>query len=127
MGPVTGALVLTYVYGGAIVISALLFLGYGGLCLFSDGMAAEFERYGLSRYRRSTGALEVLGGVGLIVGVLLPPIMLVASSGLALLMLLGLGARVRVRDPFVEMLPAAVLLVLNVFIAVVAAGLVTLV
>jgi hypothetical protein len=107
---------LTFGYSAAALISAALFLVYGGLCLFSDGMEAEFERYGLSRFRRSTGALEVLGGAGLLVGLLVAEVMLLASAGLALLMLLGIGARVRVRDPFLEMLPAIILMVMNVFI-----------
>jgi hypothetical protein len=102
----------------AVLVSAVLFLVYGLLCLFSNGMEEEFARYGLSRFRRLTGGLEVLGGAGLLVGLLVPEILLVASGGLALLMLLGVVARVRVRDPLFEMLPALVLLVMNVFIVV---------
>ena len=107
---------MAYASTTAVVVSAALFLVYGLLCLFSNGMQEEFSRYGLSRFRRLTGALEVLGGAGLLVGLLVPTIMLVASGGLALLMLLGIIARIRVRDPLLEMLPAFVLLVMNVFI-----------
>jgi uncharacterized membrane protein YphA (DoxX/SURF4 family) len=104
----------------SIVLSAALFLLYGFLCLFSNGMQEEFERYGLSRFRRLTGGLEVLGGAGLLVGLLLPPVLVVASGGLALLMLLGVIARVRVRDPLLQTMPAAFLLVVNLSILVVA-------
>ena len=107
---------MAYASTTAVVVSAALFLVYGLLCLFSNGMQEEFSRYGLSRFRRLTGALEVLGGAGLLVGLLVPTIMLVASGGLALLMLLGVIARIRVRDPLLEMLPAFVLLVMNVLI-----------
>ena len=107
---------MAYASTTAVLVSAALFLVYGLLCLFSNGMQEEFSRYGLSRFRRLTGALEVLGGAGLLVGLLVPTIMLVASGGLALLMLLGVIARIRVRDPLLEMLPAFVLLVMNVFI-----------
>jgi len=109
---------MAYAYWAAVLVSAVLFLVYGLLCLFSDGMEEEFTRYGLSRFRRLTGALEVLGGAGLLVGLLVTEIMLLASGGLALLMVLGVIARVRVRDPLLEMLPALVLLVMNVFIFV---------
>ena len=109
---------MAYASTTAVVVSAALFLVYGFLCLFSNGMQEEFSRYGLSRFRRLTGALEVLGGAGLLVGLLVPTIMLVASGGLALLMLLGVIARIRVRDPLLEMLPAIVLLAMNVFILV---------
>ena len=111
-------------YGAATLVAALLFIIYGLLCLFSGGMMAEFERYGLSRFRRLTGALEVLGGAGLIVGLFVPEVMLVASGGLALLMLLGLIARFRVRDSFLESLPASILLLMNVFLFVAALGIV---
>jgi len=107
---------MAFAYWAAVLVSAVLFLVYGFLCLFSDGMVEEFDRYGLSRFRRLTGALEVAGGAGLLVGLRVPEIMVVASSGLALLMLLGVSARIRVRDPLLETLPAAVLLVANLFI-----------
>lgn len=103
-------------YGAALLLSALLFLYYGLLCLFSDGMKAEFQRFGLSRYRRLTGGLEVLGAVGLLAGVLVPGLILAASAGLALLMVLGIMTRVRVGDSLLETLPAGVLLVVNLFL-----------
>jgi hypothetical protein len=109
---------MAFATSAAVLISAAVFLIYGALCLFSNGMEEEFARYGLSRFRRLTGALEVLGGIGLLVGLLVPEILLVASGGLALLMLLGVIARVRVRDPLLEMLPAVVLLVMNAFILI---------
>jgi uncharacterized membrane protein YphA (DoxX/SURF4 family) len=105
-----------------VLVSAALFLSYGFLCLFSDGMRAEFDRFGLARYRRLTGGLEVLGGVGLIVGLFFPAVMLIAATGLALLMLLGVIARVRVQDPFLEILPATILLVMNGYLVSVAWG-----
>lgn len=107
---------MPFVYGVAVLLSASSFLIYGLLCLFSDGMEEEFERFGLSRYRRLTGALEVLGAVGLAVGVFVTEVMVAASAGLALLMVLGVITRVRVRDSFVETLPAVILLCVNLFI-----------
>ncbi len=115
---------MTLAYGTTALVSAVLFLVYGGLCLFWNGMAEEFERYGLSRFRRLTGGLEVLGGLGLLVGLLAAEVMLVASAGLALLMLLGVIARVRVRDPLLEIVPAAVLMVANAYLFSAAWGIV---
>lgn len=116
---------MTFAYLAAVLVSAVLFIVYGLLCLFSNGMEAEFERYGLSRFRRMTGGLEVLGGAGLLVGLLAPVVMLIASGGLAFLMLLGVIARVRVSDPLLEILPAAFLFVANVFILYSAWGVVS--
>jgi len=45
---------------------------YGAQCLFSASMQAEFIRFGLERFRVLTGILEVLGGVGLLVGLKWP-------------------------------------------------------
>ena len=111
---------MAFAFTVTVLVSAALFLVYGSLCLFSGSMKVEFERFGLARFRRMTGALEVLGGVGLLVGTRVPEVLLVASGGLALLMLLGVIARVRVRDSLLETLPAAVLMVANVWIVVVA-------
>lgn len=108
----------------ATIVSALLFLGYGAVVLLTGGMRAEFERFGLAQLRLATGALEVLGGIGLLVGLLRTDVLVVASGGLALLMLLGVLVRVRVRDPLTEIVPAAALLVVNGIIAAVASGIV---
>lgn len=107
---------MEFAYRASVLVSALLFLYYGFLCLFADGMAEEFRRFGLSRFRRLTGSLEVLGALGLLVGLWVTPIMLTASGGLALLMALGVATRIRVRDSVPETLPAVVLLLVNVFV-----------
>ena len=108
---------MTRMYHISTVLSIALFLTYGSACLFANGMAAEFKRFGLSQFRRLTGSLEVLGAVGLLIGYKLPAIQLLSAVGLALLMLLGVATRLRVRDSFRETVPAAVLLLVNVYIA----------
>lgn len=104
-------------YHVASAISIALFFFYGTACLFAGGMVEEFERYGLSRFRRVVGALELLGAIGLGLGYLFLPLSVYSAGGLSLLMLLGLGVRVRVRDSALQMLPALFLLLVNVFIA----------
>ena len=110
-------------YRVSTVLSIGLFLYFGFACLFANGMVAEFERFGLSRFRRLTGSLELLGALGLIVGYLLPVLQLLSAVGLALLMLLGVATRIRVRDSprdsLRETAPAVALLLVNVFIALV--------
>jgi len=104
-------------------LSIALFLYYGLTCLFTDTRAAEFERFGLGRFRKLTGSLEVLGALGLLVGYFAPFLVIVASGGLALLMVLGVATRVRVRDSLLEMLPAIVLMLVNLYILVYASDL----
>jgi hypothetical protein len=99
-----------------------LFLFYGVSVLASDAMLAEFERFGLARFRRLTGALEVLGAAGLLAGYWLPWATGAAAAGLALLMVLGVATRVRVRDPILASVPALVLLAMTLYILRVALG-----
>ena len=80
-------------------------------------MVAEFQRYSLSRFRRLVGFLELLGGVGLAVGYFYSPtITLISSAGLAILMLLGVVIRTKIKDQMVLRIPALILMLLNLFI-----------
>ena len=74
-------------------ISAVAFLFYGLACLFSAKLVAEFERYGLARWRVVVGGLEVAGALGLIAGWWFPPLQTAAAAGLFALMICGLWAR----------------------------------
>ncbi len=81
-------------------------------------MKIEFERYGLSRFRSLVGVLEILGGVALLVGFFYPLILSLASAALSVLMLLGLRARLKVGDTFPALIPAFVLMLLNLWLSV---------
>jgi hypothetical protein len=96
--------------------SGVAFVIYGALCLFSASMQAEFIRFGLERFRVLTGILEVLGGVGLLVGLKWPPALWLSSGGLATLMLCGVIVRVVVNDRVVDLLPASMLMLVNGYI-----------
>jgi uncharacterized membrane protein YphA (DoxX/SURF4 family) len=100
------------------ILSGLLFLWYGGSTLFANGMADDFERFGLGPYRRLTGGLEMLGALGLFAGLLIRPVIVISAAGLALMMLLGVFTRVRVRDPWSSLAPGILLLILNTWLAV---------
>lgn len=96
-----------------IFISAITFILYGLLCLLTDHMKLEFQRYGLSKFRKLTGTLELLGGTGLLLGLYYSPLIILSASGLALLMFLGVIVRLKTRDPLIEILPAFMLMILN--------------
>jgi hypothetical protein len=81
-------------------------------------MEKEFIRFGLKRFRILTGTLELLGGVGLLVGFRYPIISLLSSIGLTLLMFLGILARIRIRDSIVQCLPAISLFGINLAIGI---------
>jgi uncharacterized membrane protein YphA (DoxX/SURF4 family) len=104
-------------------LSAILFLYYGAAVLFSNAMVAEFEQFGLPQFRKLTGVLELLGAGGLIVGYFIPPLVIVASGGLALLMVLGLAVRYRSKSSLPDSLAALAMLLINLFICLYALGL----
>jgi uncharacterized membrane protein YphA (DoxX/SURF4 family) len=99
--------------------SAFAFMGYGIACLTTPHMKQEFERYGLHQFRVLTGLLEIAGGSGLLIGFFssTPFLSLLASLGLALLMICGIGVRLKIKDSFLQCLPAIILLVVNSVIA----------
>ncbi len=100
------------------VCSGMSFLLYGVSCLTGESMVQEFERFGLAKYRTLTGLLEVCGGAGLLIGLWSPPLFIAAATGLTVLMLLGVGVRLRMRDGVLLTLPAFVLFVVNGYLAI---------
>ncbi len=100
----------------ARILSIAAFAFYGTACLVTKRMVSEFERYGLARWRRLIGGLELSGALGLLAGYLLPQLVVAASAGLSLLMLAGVITRVRIRDPLVLTTPALALLLVNVYV-----------
>jgi len=113
---------MNLLYEVAKALSIVLFLYYGTSVLVSDAMAAEFERFGLSRFRRLTGGLEVLGALGLILGYFVSHFDIAASAGLTLLMVAGVIVRFRSGDSLVDALPALVMALINAFIFIHAIG-----
>lgn len=99
-----------------IWLSGFAFLGYGVGYFVSPKLQEEFKRFGLAKFGPLTGALEILGAIGLLVGLWVPLILLVASGGLALLMLLGFGVRLKIKDGFWASLPSFLFMLLNAWI-----------
>ncbi len=98
------------------ILSIAAFLFYGSVCLVSEAMVLEFERYGLARLRVLTGSLEVLGALSLLAGYVYPQLVIVGSGGLSLLMLMGVAVRVSIGDPLVAMVPALALFAVNALV-----------
>jgi uncharacterized membrane protein YphA (DoxX/SURF4 family) len=100
----------------AVLVSSVSFLIYGISFFVTPHMKAEFKRFGLEQYGVLTAVLEILGAIGLVVGLAIHPILLISSGGLAVLMLLGLVVRIKVKDGIGASLPALFLLLLNSYI-----------
>ncbi len=93
--------------------SGLAFVVYGMLCLASPSMQAEFMRFGLEPFRVLTGLLEVLAGVGLLVGLRWSPALWLSSGVTALLMLGVVTTRGVMGDRPGAIAPALILCVVN--------------
>ena len=104
----------------ARAISILAFLFYGITCLVTTRMVVEFQRYRLPQFRRLVGVLQLLGAIGMLVGYLIHPLLILSAAGLTALMLLGVAARIRIGDSFLQTLPALAFFFLNGFVLVIA-------
>lgn len=99
-----------------IWFSALSFLFYGSSYYLSSHMRDEFKRYGLEKFAFLVSTLQILGGLGLIVGLQFYPVLIISSFGLALLMLLGFMVRLKIKDGFWHSLPAFAYFLLNAYL-----------
>ena len=85
----------------------------------SRAMRKEYDRYGLTKLRSLVGTLQVLGAIGLLVGLHTPWIGQFSAGGLALMMLCGVGVRIKIKDTALETLPAFAYMLLNAYLALV--------
>lgn len=99
-----------------IVFSGTSFLFYGFSYFVSSKMKAEFKRFGLERFGTLTALLELLGAVGLFIGLYNFPLSIISSGGLALLMLCGVLVRIKMKDSFLLTVPALLYFFINLFI-----------
>tara|TARA_B110001454_G_C12657505_1_gene408112 strand:- start:218 stop:475 length:258 start_codon:yes stop_codon:yes gene_type:complete len=79
-------------------------------------MKKEFKRFGLEKLGLLTVILELLGAVGLLLGLKFNILLIIASLGLALLMFFGLIVRMKLKDNLWVSLPALFYMLLNAYI-----------
>jgi uncharacterized membrane protein YphA (DoxX/SURF4 family) len=96
------------------LFSALSFIIYGLSCIFSTYMVLEFQRYQLARYRVLTGLLQLAGAIGLLLGLVAPVIGVFASGGLAILMAIGFGVRLKIKDSALRASPSFIYMCINI-------------
>ncbi len=101
------------------VVLGLLFVGIGSMTVAGREMFVEnFRRFGYPQwFRVVTGSLEVLGGLGLLIGIWLPWLAALASAGLILVMLGAVVTEVRTREPLQKIVLPIVLGALAIVVA----------
>ncbi len=98
------------------LFSSVSFLIYGISYFSSPSLKSDFKRFGLEKFGILTAILEILGAIGLLVGFVSMPILLISSAGLAVLMFLGVIVRIRVKDSLRVTLPALLFMAVNAYI-----------
>ncbi len=100
--------------------SSLAFIYFGINCFYSKFIISEFNRYELPKFRKLTGFLQLIGALGLLIGLYFSPILLLlASIGLCVLMLFGFIVRLKIKDNFVKSSPSFAFAALNLCIALI--------
>lgn len=96
-----------------VIFSAVSFFSYGTACFLHPRLKQEFVRYGFGPQRGVIGGLQVLAACGLLAGLIHPWMGKAAAGGLSLMMLVAVGVRIKIRDNFLQTLPAATYLGIN--------------
>jgi hypothetical protein len=100
-------------YKTIILISALSFIFYSVNSLFSKKMISEYSRWGYSNIRVLIAFLQMLGGVGLLLGFFNVMLLCVASFLLMIMMFFAIIVRIRIKDSFIKTIPALAYTLLN--------------
>jgi hypothetical protein len=98
------------------LISSLSFLAYAFSYFNAPHMKNEFKRFGLEKIGLTIVLLEIIGALGLLVGLKFNPILTISSFGIAILMLSGLIVRIKLKDSIWISFPALFYMGLNTYI-----------
>ena len=98
------------------LISSFSFFAYAFSYFRTPHMKKEFKRFGLEKIGLTTVLLEIIGALGLLVGLKFYFFLMISSLGLALLMLAGLIVRIKLKDSIWISLPAFFYMILNTYI-----------
>ena len=99
-----------------LVFSALSFIFYGMTSFFSKRMVSEYARWGYSNHRILLGCMQLLGGIGLLVGLTNSVLLSVASFLLTFMMITAVLVRIKIKDSLINMFPAVFYTGLNFII-----------
>jgi len=104
----------------AAFFSGISFLFFGFTCLTTAYMKSEFIRYGYDRQRPLTGVLQMLGGLGILVGYYTasPLLLALSATGLSLMMMFGFGVRMKIGDTLFMAAPAFFYAALNLYLSI---------
>ena len=105
-----------YVITICALISSLSFFAYAFSYFKVPHMKNEFKRFGLEKIGLTIVLLQIIGALGLLVGLRFYFILMISSLGLAVLMLAGVLVRIKVKDSIWVSIPAFFFMILNAYI-----------
>ena len=99
-----------------VLFSAISFVIYSLHSVFSKRMILEFSRWGIGNLRILVASFQMLGGIGLLLGMYNIWLLCLVSFFLTLMMIIAIIIRIRVRDSFLLTVPALMYAVLSFII-----------
>ena len=99
-----------------LVFSAASFLFYGISSFYSSRMILEYERWGCEKFRKTIAILQILGGIGLLIGYFFALLLTLVSALFTLMMIVAIFVRIRIKDNIIKLLPAILYAVINFII-----------
>ena len=96
-----------------ILFTGISFMIYGTNSFYSKRMISEFKRWGYKKYRKTISSLQILGGLGLVIGLQINIILIASSLCLSIMMFFAIIVRVRIKDNVARILPAITYLMLS--------------
>lgn len=99
-----------------VLFTGISFVVYGINSFVSKRMIKEFKRWGLLNKRKIIASCQLFGGVGLLLGLEWNTTLILSSCFLALMMLVAIVVRIKVKDDISDILPAFAYLVLSLII-----------
>ena len=100
-------------YKVLIIVSALSFVFYSVNSIFSRRMISEYNRWGFGKLRLLISALQMFGGIGLLLGLNNLVLLSLVSFFLMLMMVFAIVVRIKIKDSFINTLPAIFHTILN--------------
>ena len=79
-------------------------------------MISEYERWGYQKYRIQIAILQLLAGLGLLIGSSFPVLIALISSSLFTMMMVAVFIRIRIKDTIINTLPAVFYAILTFII-----------
>lgn len=99
-----------------LVFSATSFLFYGISSFYSSRMILEYKRWGCEKFRKTIAILQILGGIGLLIGYFFALLLTLVSALFTLMMIVAIFVRIRIKDNIIKLLPAILYAVINFII-----------